>query len=58
VSDESGQLTHFVSNSVGITARRARRSELQNQNVVLIELSDRRAERTQELFEANLGPAR
>lgn len=33
VNDESGQLTHFVSNSVDITAGRARRSEPQNRAV-------------------------
>jgi PAS domain S-box-containing protein len=55
VYDADGTLTHFVSNQADLTSERGARIELQNHNAALIELSDRLAQRAQELAEANAG---
>jgi PAS domain S-box-containing protein len=53
VHDADGGLTHFISNQVDVTAERAGRSDLQDHNAALIELSGRLGERAEELAQAN-----
>ncbi len=53
VHDSAGVLTHFISNQVDVTAERAWRTDLQNHNARLVELSERLGERARELAEAN-----
>jgi PAS domain S-box-containing protein len=53
VRDAAGTVTHFISNQVDVTAQRAARVELLDQNAVLMELSDRLSERARELAETN-----
>jgi PAS domain S-box-containing protein len=53
VHDADGGLTHFISNQVDVTAERAGRTDLQDHNAALIELSGRLGERAEELAQAN-----